>query len=138
MDAWCHLRKDVSGFAIHAIQSAEILDTPAKELDLAAMRQQLDASYGIFAGTPIDWAELRFSPARAGWVQHETWHPQQTGTLHADGSYTLRVPYSDERELLGDILRFGAEVQVLAPATLRQKIQVEIKRMTLNIARPVL
>ncbi len=52
VDAWCHLRKDVRSFAIDAIQSAEILDTPAKELDLAAMRQQLDASYGIFAGTP--------------------------------------------------------------------------------------
>lgn len=46
LDAWCHLRKGVRSFAIDAIQSADILNTPAKELDLAAMRQQLDASYG--------------------------------------------------------------------------------------------
>ena len=34
-------------------------------------------------------------------------------------SYTLEVPYSDARELLGDVLRFGADVEVLAPKSLR-------------------
>jgi len=32
-------------------------------------------------------------------------------------------PYSDDRELLGDIMRFGADVQVLAPPALRSKVQ---------------
>lgn len=129
VDAWCHLRKGVRSFSIDAIESAHILCTPCKEIDLAAMRQQLDASYGIFAGAPKDWAELHFTPIRSSWVQHETWHPQQTGTMHPDGSYTLRVPYSDERELLGDILRFGAEVKVIAPSSLRKQLQEEIKRL---------
>ena len=130
VDAWCHLRKNVRSFSVDAIQTAEILDSPAKDIDLTAMRQQLDGGYGIFAGAPKDWAELRFSAARAGWVQHEVWHPQQRGQLHADGSYSLRLPYADERELIGDILRFGADVQVLAPASLRQLVQEQIKRMT--------
>ena len=46
-------------------------------------------------------------------------HPDQKSTLHTDGSYTLEVPYSDARELLGDVLRFGADVEVLAPKSLR-------------------
>jgi hypothetical protein len=96
---------------------------------LQAMRQQLDGGYGIFGGYPKDWAELRFSAARSGWVQHESWHPQQQSQLHADGSYTLRVPYADERELIGDILRFGGEVDVLKPLALRTKVQTEIARM---------
>ena len=37
------------------------------------------------------------------------------------GSYVLQVPYSDERELVGDILRFGAEVEVVEPADLRAR-----------------
>jgi len=37
--------------------------------------------------------------------------------------YLLKVPYSDDRELLGDILRFGADVQVLEPKELRAKVQ---------------
>ena len=129
VDAWCHLRKGVRSFSIDAIEAAEILEAPAKDIDLQAMRQQLDGGYGIFAGAPKDWAELTFSPARAGWVQHETWHPQQQGTLHADGSYTLRLPYADERELIGDILRFGADVKVHAPAGLRKQVEAQIERM---------
>jgi predicted DNA-binding transcriptional regulator YafY len=52
-------------------------------------------------------------------VQAEEWHPDQKSMLHPDGSYTLEVPYSDSRELLGDVLRFGADVEVLAPKSLR-------------------
>lgn len=39
------------------------------------------------------------------------------------GGYMLEIPYSDERELLGDILRFGAAVEVLQPADLRKRIK---------------
>ncbi len=129
VDAWCHLRKGVRSFSIDAIEAAEILEAPAKDIDLLAMRQQLDGGYGIFAGAPKDWAELTFSAARAGWVQHEVWHPQQQGLLHPDGRYTLRVPYADERELIGDILRFGADVEVVGPSSLRQKVQEQIIRL---------
>jgi len=129
LDAWCHLRKGVRSFSIDAIEAAEILASPAKDIDLLAMRQQLDGGYGIFAGAPKDWAELTFSAARAGWVQHEVWHPQQQGLLHPDGRYTLRVPYADERELIGDILRFGADVEVVGPGSLRQKVQEQITRL---------
>ena len=129
VDAWCHLRQGVRSFSVDAIESAEILEASAKDIDLVAMRQQLDGGYGIFAGAPKDWAELRFGALRAGWVKHEIWHPQQQGVLHADGSYTLRVPYADERELVGDILRFGADVQVMAPASLRQQVQAQARKL---------
>jgi len=58
---------------------------------------------------------LKFSSVRARWVQAEEWHPEQKGMVNKDGTYTLEFPYSDERELLGDILRFGSDVEVLAP-----------------------
>ena len=31
--------------------------------------------------------------------------------------------YSDERELVGDLLRFGADVEVLEPANLSAKVK---------------
>ena len=46
-------------------------------------------------------------------------HPDQKSTLHSDGSYTLEVPYSDAWAFRGDVLRFGADVEVLAPKSLR-------------------
>jgi len=53
----------------------------------------------------------------------EHWHPHQRGSIQADGSYVLEIPYSDERELMGDVLRFGADVEVMAPPDLRGRIK---------------
>ena len=85
--------------------------------------QLIPLGYGIFAGKPKAWAQLRFTPERARWVAGEQWHPQQESRTLDDGSYELSVPYSDDRELVGDILRYGPDVQVLGPKILRQRIQ---------------
>lgn len=129
VDAWCHLRGGLRSFSVDAITRATLLDKASKDIDLIAMRQQLDGGYGIFGGTPKAWAQLRFSKARAAWVEHEIWHPEQKSVRLADGRYELVVPYADERELLGDILRFGADVEVLAPSRLREQVQAEIQKM---------
>ena len=90
---------------------------------LGAVDQALGSGYGIFNGASQAWAKLRFTPERARWVAGETWHPLQESSVEADGSYLLSFPYADDRELIGDIMRFGADVQVLAPAGLRSKVQ---------------
>jgi predicted DNA-binding transcriptional regulator YafY len=41
----------------------------------------------------------------------------------------LEVPYADTRELLMDILKFGADVEVLGPASLRKVVPDEVRRM---------
>ena len=38
----------------------------------------------------------------------------------------LAVPYSDDRELIMDILKYGADVQVLAPEALRTRVIAEL------------
>jgi predicted DNA-binding transcriptional regulator YafY len=48
--------------------------------------------------------------------------------VNKDGSYTLEFPYSDERELLGDILRYGADVEVLSPKSLRTNLQKAVEK----------
>jgi predicted DNA-binding transcriptional regulator YafY len=123
IDAWCHLRKGIRSFGLDAIEDVQILDAPAHEVDTDELRRVTLGSYGIFAGQATAWAVLRFTKHRAQWVEGELWHPQQLATREPDGSYLLKVPYSDDRELLGDILRFGADVQVLEPKELRSKVQ---------------
>ena len=44
----------------------------------------------------------------------------------APGSYRLRVPYADERELLMDILRHGRHVEVEGPDSLRRLVTDEV------------
>jgi predicted DNA-binding transcriptional regulator YafY len=123
LDAWCHLRDDVRNFSIDAITQLEVLDEPAKEVSIKSLDQALGNSYGIFNGAAQGWAKLKFTPERARWVAGETWHPMQESAFDADGSYVLSFPYADDRELVGDIMRFGADVQVLAPPALRAKVQ---------------
>lgn len=123
LDAWCHLRDDVRSFSIDAIRQLDVLDTPAKEVSAKSVDQALGTGYGIFNGAPQAWARLKFTSERARWVAGEIWHPMQESSFDPDGSYLLTFPYSDDRELIGDIMRFGADVQVLAPPALCSKVQ---------------
>ena len=59
----------------------DLLDDKAKPVDLRTVERQLDSGYGVFGGRDVQWATLRFSPARARWVAHERWHPEQRGRL---------------------------------------------------------
>ena len=68
------------------------------------------------------WAKLKFSPLAARWVAAQEWHPKQNGEFLTDGSYALRLPYSDDRELVMDILRYGPDVEVLEPEALRKRV----------------
>lgn len=122
VDAWCHLRDEIRSFAIDAIETALLLGTEATEVSDERIDAVMGAGYGIFSGPQADWASLRFSPKRARWVAGEAWHPQQEGRMDPDGSYVLSLPYSDDRELVGDILRYGADVQVLHPPALKTRV----------------
>jgi predicted DNA-binding transcriptional regulator YafY len=126
LDAWCHLRQGLRNFAVDAIESAELLSEPARELPLAAVQSALGPGYGIIATGRVRRARLRFTPERARWVAHEIWHPDQKGRFEASGHYVLDLPYADDRELLMDILKYGAGVEVLAPASLRQRVMTEL------------
>ena len=123
VDTWCHTRNSIRSFSVDVIEEVEVLEEPAIEVDPDELQRITQGSYGIFAGRPTAWAVLRFSPQRARWIEGETWHPEQLASFEQDGSYLLKLPYSDDRELLGDILRHGADVQVLEPAALRTKVQ---------------
>ena len=123
VDAWCHLRDDLRSFSIDAIAQLQVLDNAAKEVSARTIEEAVGVGYGIFGGRPQAWAKLKFTKERARWVERETWHPQQESHTEADGSYVLSVPYSDDREIVGDIMRFGADVEVLEPKGLRSKVQ---------------
>jgi len=126
LDAWCHLRNEIRSFAVDAIRHATPLEQRAKEVAKRDLDATLGAGYGIFSGTRVQWAKLRFTPERARWVAAEQWHPQQKARTAADGHYLLELPYSNPTELVMDILRHGAGVEVIAPASLRDAVREEL------------
>lgn len=133
LDAWCHMRGDLRSFSLDAIARADLLDAAAVDIAESELDAVFDRGYGIFSGRDVEWAILSFAPERARWVSRETWHPRQQAQFAADGRYVLRVPYSDDRELVMDILRHMPEVAVLGPPTLRARIAEMLRRSLASI-----
>lgn len=135
-DVWDHTKRALRSFAIDRIHEARALDRPAKEVPDTRLDTHFASAYGIFAGTPRRKAVLRFTPERARWVADEVWHPNQEAQRLPDGSYQLSFPYADDRELILDILKYGADVAVIAPTSLRRAVQQRLRKALAQYERP--
>lgn len=129
LDAWCHRADALRSFALDRIQNAVVIDASARKIGEDQLDHHFASSYGIFAGAPRHTAVLRFSAERACWVAEEQWHPAQQARFLDDGRYELSLPYSDPRELIMDILKYGPDVEVISPQALAEEIKLRLKAM---------
>lgn len=127
LDAWCHERNALRTFGVDAIEGVVVLEKAAKDVDEDALERHFTSGYGIFAGADTQQAVLLFDADRARWVSGEIWHPQQDGRMQPDGTYRLEFPYSQEPELLMDVLKYGSGVEVLSPPGLRASVARELR-----------
>lgn len=132
LDAWCHRRNDLRSFSIDCIRRVEILEKKARDIPDKKLDEILASGYGIFSGKKVKWATLVFSSEAARWVASEQWHPNQKGKYLDEGSYELRIPYSQDTELMMDILKYGASVKVVGPGELVKRISLEIYNMSMT------
>jgi predicted DNA-binding transcriptional regulator YafY len=103
---------------------------------MKTVEAELDAGYGIYGGKALKLASLRFAPEAAQWVAHEVWHSDQKQELLADGSLRLSLPYSDDTELVMDLLRHGPDVQVQGPPELRRRVVERLQAALAGYAEP--
>ena len=129
LDAYCHLREGLRRFSLDAIASLSLTEQTAHDLSATEWHETSVTNYSTFNSTEQHIAKLRFTPFKAQWVSRELWHPKQSGQQTADGSYVLNVPYRHDTDLIQDILAHGADVQVLCPLALKQKVAEMIKKM---------
>jgi proteasome accessory factor C len=127
LEAWCHLRQQLRTFAVDTVRSARLLEEAALEIDKQRLDAYFASSFGIFSGPERQTAELLFCQERARWVAEERWHPDQRGEFQEDGRYRLSLPYSNPQELLMEILKYGPDVEVLAPACLRRQVAQRLR-----------
>lgn len=126
LDAWDHGVDGLRTFSVDMIRSVVLVDARARNVPDRLLDEELSSSYGIFAGKRVRTAKLRFTPQRSRWIEGEIWHSEQRATFDSE-HYVLEVPYSDDRELLMDILRYGPDVEVLAPKVLRRKVEQRLR-----------
>jgi proteasome accessory factor C len=127
LDAFDESKTALRSFAIDRIVRATLLDELAVDVPDPDLDTHYASAYGIFGGVADKLAVLRFSQERARWVADEVWHPQQQGRHFEDGSYELKIPYRDSRELVMDILRHGPHVRVIEPQSLVDEVQKQLK-----------
>ena len=124
LDAWDENRDALRSFAVDRIQDVQVLEASALDRDEDELNGHLASSYGIFSGAPKNWATVRFSAHTARWVADEHWHSQQQGRWLDDGRYELKLPYSNSKELLMDILKYGPDAEIAAPLSLREEMKI--------------
>ena len=86
------------------------------------LERLLEGSFGVFSGLPTGEVRLRFRPAVAAFVREREWHPSQKMVECAGGEVELRLEIGLSPEVQRWVLGWGDEVEVLAPAGLRQTV----------------
>ncbi len=126
--AYCHLRQDVRTFAVDRIRSLALTNRPCQMplgFDLDAYVQD---SLVVMRGKPIE-LELLFDKATSAWAKGRLWHPSQQTQETRDGRLVLSLRVADTTELVGWVLHFGGGVQVLNPASFREKVRDEARKV---------
>ncbi len=126
--AFCHNRRALRTLALERMSHVNRIEAACLEVDEQQLNDYFFSSFGIFSGRPIAEAVLRFSREAARWVAEEKWHPDQKGHFLPDGNYELHLPFADQRELVMEILRYGPDVKVMAPESLKQAVRAQLEQ----------
>ncbi|MDQ6969173.1 MAG: WYL domain-containing transcriptional regulator [Mariprofundus sp.] len=127
LDCWCHKAKALRSFAVEKIEQAGLLDESCKEIPDEQLNEKLMTSFGIFSGKATATAVLHFTEKAARWVADEEWFPGECGCWLENGDFELRIPYHNPTELIMEICRYGADVEVIEPTELRQQVAQKLQ-----------
>ncbi|HYM83765.1 MAG TPA: WYL domain-containing protein [Candidatus Dormibacteraeota bacterium] len=121
-------RDAVRTFKIERIEDLAVAPDSFEPPASVVLEEVLGRAWDIIADQPPVEVALRFAPSVAGRVQETTWHPTQLVEPEADGSLLWRATVSGTVEIRLWILSWGDEVEVLAPAELRDDVARTLRR----------
>jgi predicted DNA-binding transcriptional regulator YafY len=128
VDAYCHEKNALRSFSLEAILAIKSSDLEKQKIDQSILDHYFQSSYGIFSGQADKVAVLEFTAYQARWIKDQVWHPDQQAKWLESGRYQLQLPYSEDAELIQDILKYAAEVEVISPLALRQKVREKLEQ----------
>lgn len=123
---------DASGgirtFKLERLQTARVLPEPytiPADFDPEA---HLAHSWRIMTGDEPSAVILRFTPDAAPYIRERCWHPSQHLEPTPNGGLCMRLTIAEPREMLPWIRSWGAQVEVIEPAWLRERVGEEMRR----------
>jgi predicted DNA-binding transcriptional regulator YafY len=111
------------------IRDVAVTGRPARRDPAFSLQDYADESFGIYQDDTQD-VVLRIRPASAEGALRWRFHSNQALEQQADGSVIVRFRASGMRELAWHLFTWGDQVEVLAPAVLKQTLlaQIELAR----------
>lgn len=129
--AYCELRQAMRQFFLGRVREWRVLEPdaafardPAFDIDA-----YLSQGFAVRHGEALVTVRARFSPYQARWIRERRYHPSQEVEELPDGGLVLRLRVAGTEEVRRWLLGYGAEVEVLEPASLRAEIAVTIGKM---------
>jgi predicted DNA-binding transcriptional regulator YafY len=83
-------------------------------------------AFGVILDRPPERVVLRFTARVAAYVRARVWHPSEEKVALPDGGVELRMRVTG-RELVRWALEWGPQVEVVAPAWLREAVVAELR-----------
>lgn len=128
--AHCNVKKELRDFVLSRIKSVSAC---AGSIDVhvpaSHVKDYIRQTFGIFHGKETLEVCLRFAKDIAPWIAEQSWHPAQKVETDNKGRHCLTIPVADFREIKREILRYGAQVEVVSPTALRNEVKKEIEKM---------
>ena len=128
--AHCALKNELRDFVLSRIKSITPCENKiVTRFAAEQVREYIRHTFGIFHGKATNEVCLCFSKDVSSWIAEQAWHPAQKTVIKKDGRLCLTIPVSDFREIKREILKYGAQVEVVSPKSLRMEIKNEIEKM---------
>ncbi len=129
--AYCEVKKGIRDFALSRIKKIEILDAIIQEnLKALNIKENIAESFGIFFEGARKKVVLKFNDRVADYVREQVWFPFQTIDEAPAGGLILTFYVTDYREIVREVLSFGADVEVLEPAPLKEIIKEHLRKLS--------
>ncbi|MFZ0544769.1 MAG: WYL domain-containing protein [Candidatus Promineifilaceae bacterium] len=119
---------DIRTFKLDRLEFATVLEEPFKIPKDFDPEAYLSSGWRIMSGDGMMEVVLKFSSAVTPHVKERKWHATQKLEMMEDGGCLLRVEIAEPLEMQPWIRSWGAQVEVLAPAWLRDQIALELRQ----------
>jgi predicted DNA-binding transcriptional regulator YafY len=128
--AHCALKDGLRDFVLSRIKSVAPSPNAVNQIISGErIKEYIRKNFGIMNNAKTIEVCLRFAPGIASWVTEQVWHPTQQVKREMDNALCLTLPVTDFREIKREILKYGAQMEVISPEELREEVKEEIRKM---------
>ena len=128
--AYCERRQEPLIFKVDRIQEATLLDERYRIPDDFDLNTYMGSTWGLMRGQASQPEDviLRFEAQAGRWVTEEYWNDSQQVEEQPDGRFLFRLHIAVTPEFVNWLLYYGSGVEVLEPASLRERVAEEHRR----------